>query len=177
MTTEDSTACDSEGYRLVPLKFKQGGYVYEFVQQVDDQWRIYSVTNPQTEILIDYELVKFTRSEEYRLGDAVIPKKWNYPTANAFGRNGFSVRSISAALAKHRAVVQKGDDREKGESKIAIPVNEEFTITELAKKLGTSYYHVNMAVKALGDRVQRCRVITSARGRDTQVFILSPEKA
>lgn len=168
----ESQQLDSEGYIKVRSQFNSGGYVYTFVEKLDANWQVYSVANPRNDNKVfDYELVHFTRSEEYKLGEAVIAKRWNYPTANAFGRNGFSLPTLENARRKWREVLEY---REHKEVEIKVPVNKEFTIKNLAAQLNVSYPKLYLTVKELGAKVKVVREIKNKKGKNTKVLVYQP---
>lgn len=162
---------DAEGYRVVPKSFTSGGYLYTFVEQLDSDWCIYSAANPRMDNKIfDYELVRFTKSEEYQIKGSVITKRWNYPTAHAFGRNGFSCHSLTFARTKHKTLTA-------GEAvpvTVSVPVGTEFTVRGLSEKLNMPYTAVYLAVRALKDKVKVIREQAAEKGKATRVLIYQP---
>lgn len=168
---------DSEGYKTVAKSFNSGGYVYDFIEQLDENWRIYSVKNPRNNNQIfDYELVKFTKSEEYVLGESVIAKRWNYPTANAFGRNGFSLPSVKSCHRKHAELLQRAAEKsEVHEPKsIQLPAGEEFTLKDLSAKIGVDIPDLSEYVKSLKEKVQKVGEKKNPRGRPSPVYVFTP---
>lgn len=161
---------DSDGYRLVPQEFKSGGYIYKFVEKIDDDWQIYSVYSPNCEKVIDYELVRFTKSEEFVIAGNVITKKWNYPTANSFGKHGFSCHCVAGCYKKHREVVKRESERGQ-ETVFELPQNKEFTVKDLCKELGLPYSAVYSKVKEVEDELKVVRVLKNKTGRDTKVYL------
>lgn len=161
---------DSEGYRLVPLEFTSGGYVYKFVEQIDDDWRIYSAFSPTCKKIIDYELVRFVKSEEYVVAGNVVPKKWTYPTANMFGKHGFSCHCIEGCYRKHKEVLARAEEKAEPETEFQLPKNKEFTVKELSENLGLPYPKVYAKVREMEKDLIVVRTIKNKTGRDTKVF-------
>lgn len=162
---------DSNGYKLVPLQFKSGGYTYTFVKKLDDRWQIYSAYSPSANKIIDYELVKFTKSEEYIIAGNKIPKKWTYPSANAFGKNGFSCRSIEGCESKHKKLLHQLKLESNSDSNsFEIPKDKNFSITELSEILGVPYSKIYVKLKELGDEIQLVKEIKNKKGRATKIY-------
>lgn len=168
MTSSPST--DSEGYRLCATEFKSGGYFYKFVEKLDEEWYIYSVYSPNCEKIIDYELVRLTKSEEFVIAGNVISKKWCYPTANAFGKNGFSCHCLAGCYRKYKEVLKRESERGQ-DGKFVIPRNKEFTAKELAAELGVSRYEIDKKIKSLGESVKIVSSIKNKMGKDTKVLM------
>lgn len=161
---------DSEGYRLISSEFNSNGYTYKFVEKIDNTWQIYSVYSPSCKKIIDYELVRFVRSEEYIIADNIVPKKWTYPTANMFGKHGFSCHCVAGCYRKHREVVKRELERGK-EAVFELPRNKEFTVKDLCKELDLPYSAVYSKVKEVEDELKVVRIVKNKTGRDTKVYI------
>lgn len=161
---------DSEGYRLVPLEFNSGGYTYKFVEQIDRDWRIYSTYSPTAKKIIDYELVRFVKSEEYTIAGNTVPKKWTYPTANMFGKHGFSCHCVEGCYRKHKEVLARAEEKAEPEAEIEIPRNKEFTVKELVKSLDLPYPKVYAKVREIESELTVVRLIKNKTGRDTKVY-------
>jgi hypothetical protein len=142
------------------------------VEQLDDDWRIYSAANPRNNNhIFDYELVRFKKHEEYKMGGSVIPKGWSYPTANAFGRDGFSCPTLAAARRKYRELQEERALTSEKTYSFSIPVNVPFSITKLAKELGVPYSRIYARVKELGKKVSIVKEIKNTRGKNTRIYI------
>jgi len=158
---------DSDGYKLVPKKFNSGGYTYTFVKDLDSDWKIYSAYSPTANKIIDYELVKFTKSEEYIIAGNKVPKKWSYPTANAFGRNGFSCGTIENCESKYNKLLTK---ERPVDYMFDIPRNKNFSICELSENLGVPYSKIYTRLKELGKEIQIVHEIKNKKGRATKIY-------
>lgn len=162
---------DSQGYRLVPLEFTSGGYTYKFVEQIDQDWRIYSAFSPASNRIVDYELVRFIKSEEYTIAGNTVPKKWTYPTANSFGKHGFSCHSVEGCYRKHKEILARAEEKSEPDDEIQIPRNKEFTVKGLAENLGLPYPKVYARVREIEPQLKVVRLIKNKTGRDTKVYI------
>lgn len=158
---------DSEGYKLVPKEFKSGGYTYTFVKDLDSDWKIYSAYSPTANKIIDYELVKFTKSEEYIIAGNKVPKKWTYPTANAFGKNGFSCGCIDNCELKYKKLLNKAKIVDYA---FEIPKGKNFSIVELSESLGVPYSKIYVKLKELGDEIQLVKEVKNKKGRATKIY-------
>ena len=169
LSTKDQV--DADGYKLVPKVFKLRNYTYTFVEDLNDIWKIYSVYSPTSDSIIDYELVKFTKSEEYQISGNTIPKKWNYPSDGAFGRTGFSCASIEACKKKYEMISKRITDRDKEEDEIDIPKNKEFTIKALSEELKLPYTKVYTKVREMESQLKIVREVKNKTGKPTKIYI------
>jgi len=163
---------DSDGYKMVSEKFKSGEYTYTFVKNLDDNWKIYSVYSPSSNRIIDYELVKFIKSEEYILHGVKVQKKLNYPKANAFGKNGFSCRSIAGCEFKLKQILKNKKEAESFDKNFQIPKGKKFSIKDLSDEYGVPYSKIYSAVKLLGDKVKKVSEIKNKKGKPTTIYLL-----
>ena len=121
---------DKDGYILIPNEFIEHGFNIKFVEDLGDNWRIYS---RQKTGFLKYELVKLKKQEEYIISNNVVPKKWKYPGYARFGFDGFELNTIEAARHKYKEILkykQGKQDRADGICDIDLP-DTEFTLKDL----------------------------------------------
>lgn len=170
---------DKDGYLMIEKSFKSRGYKYDWIEDLEGNWKIYSVTNGTGKI-IDYELIELYKTEEYKLGDAIISKRWAYPGASQFGFKGFSLRSIQGCKNKLQQIKQRKEDRlEKEENKekpvLDIPKNKEFVIPELARELGVEPIVLSnelTKLKGLGINIIVTGEKKNPRGRNSKIYMI-----
>lgn len=141
---------DEAGYYLLENEFTSRGYNFKKVEDFKDGWMIYTKTKG---IGVHYELIKPHKSEEYSIHGKTVPKKWDYPGDNAFGRRGFDCVSLDRAHVKHEEIVKSTvAETTKIDRKINIPKAKTFTVKDI-KKINHDWttYEVRVKLNSLLD--------------------------
>ena len=124
--------------------------------------------------IFDYELVRFVKHEEYEIAGNKVSKRWFYPTAPHFGKDGFSCRSIKAAKILHQDILSRKEAPEVIEEPISLPINKEFMVKDLVKEKGYNRLKLDLLIKSLGDKVTVVRLVKNKFGKDSRVLVYNP---
>lgn len=159
-----------DGYILLPKTFTDKGYTLEFVKDIGE-WKIYKRYKKNSKFAT-FELVFSKKSEEFKIGENTIPKKWSYPNNNQFGFFGYECISLKRAEEKYKEITNKKEEK-KLDTKIEILKNKEFTLKDLLKKYSNySYSKIYIYIKELLDK-KKIKIVgekENKKGRSSKIY-------
>lgn len=163
--------------KYIPLdeQFVQKGHILTKIHDFQDGWMVYERKKESGNFtMVEYELVKPKKQEEYEIHGNTVKAKIAYPSEKSdWGRYGFTCMSLRRAINKHDEIIKENTERDNKEHdikefKINLPKGNEFTIKEIwQNNKGYTYSDICKWVK---NNMVLCGIRKNKVGKPSNLF-------